>query len=77
MFFFCLNSNADENNSKYFSKDIGTISLMYHRFNENKYPSTNIQMDIFKKQIDLIRSKNLKIESPKNFELNFNNQFVF
>ena len=30
-------------------------------------------MDIFKKQIDLIRSKNLKIESPKNFELNFNN----
>jgi len=29
-------------------------------------------MDIFKKQIDLIRSKNLKIESPKNFELNFN-----
>ena len=73
MFFFCLNSNADENNSKYFSKDIGTIALMYHRFNENKYPSTNIQMDIFKKQIDLIRSKNLKIESPKNFELNFNN----
>ena len=54
MFFFCLNSNADENNSKYFSKDIGTISLMYHRFNENKYPSTNIQIDIFKKQIDLI-----------------------
>ena len=73
MFFFCLNSNADENNSKYFSKDIGTISLMYHRFNENKYHSTNIQIDIFKKQIDLIRDKNLKIESPKNFELNFNN----
>ena len=46
---------------------------MYHRFEENKYPSTNIQMDIFRKQIDLIRSKNLKIESPKNFELNFNN----
>jgi len=76
MFFFCLNSNADENNSKYFSKDLGTISLMYHRFNENKYPSTNIQMDIFKKQIELIRSKNLKIESPKNFELNFNNPKV-
>jgi hypothetical protein len=25
--------------------------LMYHRFNENKYPSTNIQMDIFKEQM--------------------------
>ena len=25
--------------------------LMYHRFNENKYPSTNIRMDIFEQQI--------------------------
>ena len=24
---------------------------MYHRFNEHKYPSTNIQMDIFYDQI--------------------------
>ena len=30
---------------------------MYHRFNEDKYPSTNINMEIFKKQIDLIRKK--------------------
>ena len=35
---------------------------MYHRFNENKYPSTNIQMDIFKKHINIIKSENLKFD---------------
>ncbi len=45
---------------------------MYHRFDENEYPSTNIQMDIFKKQINLIISKNLKFENMINFESNFN-----
>ena len=44
---------------------------MYHRFNENKYPSTNIQMDIFKKQINIIKNKNYQFESPKNFDLLF------
>ena len=49
--FLSSNSNAEENNSKYYSDDLGTISLMYHRFNEDKYPSTNIEMDILKKQM--------------------------
>ena len=35
------------------------FQLMYHRFNENKYPSTNIKMEIFKKQIELIKIKKL------------------
>ena len=66
-----LNSKAEENNIKYYSKDLGTLSLMYHRFNENKYPSTNIQMDIFKKQINIIKNKNYEFENPKNFDLLF------
>ena len=37
------------------------ISIMYHRFEENKYPSTNIKIDIFKKQLELI-DKNYNIE---------------
>ena len=37
------NSRAEENNIKYYSDDMGTLALMYHRFNENKYPSTNIR----------------------------------
>ena len=45
---------------------------MYHRFNENKYPSTNVQMDIFKKQINIIKNKNYEFEIPKNFDLLFN-----
>ena len=28
--------------------DFGIISLMYHRFEENKYPSTNIKLKILK-----------------------------
>ena len=28
---------------------------MYHRFNENKYPSTNIRMDVFDKQMNIIK----------------------
>ena len=45
---------------------------MYHRFNENKYPSTNIQIDIFKSQIDIIYKNNFKFYNPDNFEMEFN-----
>ena len=69
--FFSLNSSAEENNSKYYSKDFGILSLMYHRFNENKYPSTNIKMDIFKKQIENIKENNFSFYHPKNFNKTF------
>ena len=69
--FFSLNSNAEENNSKYYSEDLGILSLMYHRFNENKYPSTNIKMEIFKKQIENIEKNNFSFYHPKNFNSNF------
>ena len=41
---------------------------MYHRFDESKYPSTNIQMDVFKKQLDIITSEGIKFIHPKNFK---------
>ena len=41
---------------------------MYHRFNESKYPSTNIQMDIFKQQIEIIKESNYKFNNPNEFE---------
>jgi peptidoglycan/xylan/chitin deacetylase (PgdA/CDA1 family) len=50
---------------------MGILTLMYHRFDEQKYPSTNIQMDIFKKQIQIIKKLNYKFYDPKNFEKNF------
>ncbi len=60
-----------ENNSKSYSKDLGVLSLMYHRFDENKYPSTNIKMDIFKEQINIIKKNNYSFHKLNDFELNF------
>ena len=62
-----FNSNAQENNDKYFSNDEGVLSIMYHRFNEFKYPSTNISIDIFKKHIELILDSSLTFYHPKDF----------
>ena len=44
---------------------------MYHRFNESKYSSTNIQMDIFKQQIEIIKNSNYKFNNPNEFEKMF------
>ena len=62
-----FSSNAQENNVKYFSNDEGVLSIMYHRFNEFKYPSTNISMDVFKKHVELIFDANLSFYHPKDF----------
>jgi len=67
-----LNSKAEDNNIKQYSKDEGVLSIMYHRFDENKYPSTNIRMDIFKKHIQLIKDLDYDFIHPKDFENNFN-----
>ena len=64
---FIVNSNSEENNSKYYSKDNGILSLMYHRFNENKYPSTNIRMDIFDQQMQAIKKSGYEFYNPKFF----------
>ena len=44
---------------------------MYHRFNENKYPSTNIKMNIFDEQMQMIKSLGYKFYDPKFFEKEF------
>ena len=69
--FISSNSISDENNIKYYSGDKGILSLMYHRFNEDKYPSTNIQMNIFKQQMEIIKNSNYTFFYPDKFEKNF------
>jgi len=69
---FTNNSKAEENNIKYYSNDLGILSLMYHRFDENKYPSTNIQMNVFKKQIKIIRDLNYNFYNPGDLNKDFN-----
>ena len=71
LIFFPFNSMAEDHNMKYFSQDLGTLVLMYHRFNEPKYPTTNIQMDIFKNQIKNIKNEDIKFLDPKNFDSKF------
>ena len=68
---FTPNLKAEEKNIKYYSEDKGILSLMYHRFNENKYPSTNVQMSVFKQQIKIIKKLKYNFYDPKNLEKNF------
>ena len=69
--FINTNSISDENNIKYYSGDEGILSLMYHRFNEHKYPSTNIQMNVFKEQMKIIQSSNYIFSNPEQFKENY------
>ena len=71
---FISNSKAEEDNIKYYSNDMGILSLIYHRFDESKYPSTNIQMSVFKDQINIIKDLNYKFYNPENLEKNFNKE---
>ena len=41
---------------------------MYHRFDENKYPSTNIQLDVFKEQLQIIENLGIKFIHPNDFK---------
>ena len=43
---------------------------MYHRFEENKYPSTNIKLADFRRQIKLIENENINFVNPNNLTKN-------
>ena len=68
---FFLNAYAETVNKKYEPEEKGILALMYHRFEENKYPSTNIKIDAFKKHINIIQNKKLEFLNPKNFDDEF------
>ena len=53
--------------------DFGIISIMYHRFEENKYPSTNIKLKDFKEHLKIIREKNISFINPNYFEKDLKN----
>ena len=44
---------------------------MYHRFNENNYPSTNIRMNVFDEQMQLIKDLKYEFYDPKFIIKNF------
>ena len=41
---------------------------MYHRFDEGKYPSTNIKLSVFKEQIKIIEDEGIKFIHPSKFK---------
>ena len=70
-YLFFLNAYAETVNKKYQHNEQGILALMYHRFDENKYPSTNIQMNIFKKHVEIIKKNNFEFFNPEYFETEF------
>ena len=61
-------SKSFATNSSNLNTKSGIITLMYHRFDENKYPSTNIKNEIFKKHLEKINNLNIDFINFKNFK---------
>ena len=69
--FFHSNISSDEI-TQFNPDDQGVLSIMYHRFDENKYPSTNIRMNIFIQHIDAVKKNGFEFYDPKLFSKQFN-----
>ena len=67
-YIFFLNANAETVNKKYEPDEKGILALMYHRFDESKYPSTNIQLEVFKEQLEIIENEGIKFIHPNNLQ---------
>ena len=72
LYFFFLNAYAETVNKKFEPDERGILALMYHRFEENQYPSTNIRIEIFQKHLNIIKQNNFSFLNPKNFDFEFN-----
>jgi poly-beta-1,6-N-acetyl-D-glucosamine N-deacetylase len=48
--------------------DYGVITIMYHRFEENKYPSTNIRINDFKTHLEILKEKKISFINANEFE---------
>ena len=74
IFLFFLPLKLNLHSSEIAIDDFGIITIMYHRFEENKYPSTNIRINDFKEHIELIKKDGIKFVNPSNFENELNDK---
>ena len=51
-----------------FNTKNGVIALMYHRFDENKYPSTNIRNEVFEQHLQEITNSRIEFITFPKFE---------
>jgi len=75
LFYFPITLNLKSSETVF--SDFGIITIMYHRFEENKYPSTNIRLANFREHIEMIKKNSIKFVNPSNFEddiKNYKNQ---
>ncbi len=56
----CAHSQEQQNNSAE-----GIPVFAYHRFGDDRFPSTNIKMEVFKKQLDYLKSNNYHVLTLK------------
>jgi len=63
---------SSEEMKQYNPDDQGVLSIMYHRFEENKYPSTNIKINIFLQHLDAVKKNGFEFYDPKLFSEQFN-----
>jgi peptidoglycan/xylan/chitin deacetylase (PgdA/CDA1 family) len=64
----CFQNNLYSDTSLEKIEDFGIITLMYHRFEENKYPSTNIRINDFLKHLEIIKRNKIQFVNPKKYE---------
>jgi len=55
--------NLTSVNGQEYQNEKGIIGLMYHRFEENKYPTTNVRIKDFNLQLEMISQNNLEFIS--------------
>jgi len=61
-------SKSFSSNLENFNTKKGVTSIMYHRFNENKYPSTNIRNEIFAEHLKEINNSNIEFITFNKFK---------
>ena len=74
IFLFCVFAPVESSSAPMSIEDKGVIVLQYHRFEENKYPSTNIKIVDFIQQIDSIKKNGFKFIDADNFENSLRNE---
>ena len=55
--------NLTSVNGQEYQNEKGIIGLMYHRFEENKYPTTNVRIKDFNLQLEMISQNNIEFIS--------------
>ena len=66
MFYLTVTFNLNSTETDF--DDFGIITIMYHRFEENKYPSTNIRINDFIQHLEMIQKNDIKFVNPTNFD---------